>query len=141
MQIYTRYTRYDSYIYISIAGFPDVQFIDVDRCDDGRQFQGPRSPTLVNCTRRFFLGGSAGFSSPSFPLLLLGGATSAGVREVAAPADVAPPPVNSFPSVLAAGVSGGSPPRFLGTVGAIVNTGVMIGEWEGAVEVLCCCPW
>ena len=61
-------------------------------------------------------------------------------------------PPNSFPSVL--GANGGSPPgRFLGTVGAVVNvegwdpaetadTGVISGEWVGAVEVpVCCCPW
>ena len=114
----------------------------------GRGSKGydPKSPTFVKATRRFFFGGSWILSlsfpfSPSSPLAcwLAGRAADA---EAGEKYDWSPP------STLAAGVSGGSPPRFLGTVGVLtqgrltfVTIGVTAGVpvldelWCGIVEV------
>jgi hypothetical protein len=77
--------------------------------------QGPRSPTWVSATRRFFFGGSvlSSSTSPLCPGLSL--------------------PRLASPSTLAAGVKGGSF-LFCGILGMIGNTAAVEEEVDDVVE-------
>ena len=79
--------------------------------------QEPRSPTCVNAARRFFLGGSCSVSlcdSVDGPGLVCGVTSDGRVKN------------GIFSSMLAAGVSGGSAVRFIGTTG--VTRGDTVGR-------------